>query len=70
VPQHIRTSQQKLTAKLAYKPAFFRADLHFATETSLVRNAGLVERQSPPAAIPTRGAFKVPLDHYLCADRN
>jgi hypothetical protein len=36
VQQHTRTSQQKSTGKLAYKSAFLRANLHFATETSLV----------------------------------
>src|SRR5947208_3697060 len=36
VPYPTRTSQQKPAAEYAYKPAFFRANLPFATETSLV----------------------------------
>jgi hypothetical protein len=44
VQQHTRTSQQKSTGKLAYKPAFFRANLHFATETSL---ASPIDRSRP-----------------------
>jgi hypothetical protein len=35
VPQHTRTSQQKHAREYAYKPAFFTANLHFATETRL-----------------------------------
>jgi hypothetical protein len=42
VRHNTRTSQQKSSAEYAYKPAFFRANLHFATETNLLFGAKLM----------------------------